>query len=245
LQRWVQTEEIEVAVGDFYTTHVRLDEEDCRAIREGLRSVLDTRRKEAMPAVAAAREQIEGLEQQRRRVARGLVDGSLPADLAREEQDRIRTELAAAQLLVSKAETKFADIEKPLLRALELVGQCDRLYTNGNSRVRRLCNQAFFRQLRIRDAEVAEGELAEPWRTLHDPVVMNQLRSAVNQETAEFSFSGSSFNNDYVAPPAGFEPAWYGLEVRCLILSATGAGQLCFPVWHYRCLVPISPDPSA
>jgi len=33
-----------------------------------------------------------------RRVARGLIDGSLPPDLAREEQDRIRMELDVAQL---------------------------------------------------------------------------------------------------------------------------------------------------
>ena len=96
-QRYVLASQIEVAVGDFYSRHVRLDEEDCRAIREGLRAVLEKRRKKAQPEVIAARSKFKELEQQRRRVARGLVDGSLPPDLAREEQDRIRTELDASK----------------------------------------------------------------------------------------------------------------------------------------------------
>ena len=207
LQRYVQTEEIEVAVGDFYATDVRLDEEDCRSIREGLREVIEARRKGALPNLTTARRQIEDLEHQRRRVARGLVDGSLPTDLAREEQDRIRTELAAAHKLVEAAEVSFGEIETPLLRALELVGRCDEVYATGNTRVRRLCNQAFFHQLRIKDVEVAEGDLVEPWRTFHDPMIRDYFRSVQSGGDREPVRSGKSLNNDFLAPPAGLEPA--------------------------------------
>jgi site-specific DNA recombinase len=204
-QRYVLASEIEVAVGDFYTTNVRLDEEDCRAIREGLRAFLEDRRKGAEPEATAARRQLKELEQQRRRVARGLVDGSLPPDLAREEQDRIRTELDVAERTIAASELGFAAIERPLLQALELVGQCDELYREGNSKVRRLSNQAFFEQLRLRDREVEEAELLEPWRSFHDTEVVEELRSASQNRQPALVGTGSS-NNDYLVRPGGLEP---------------------------------------
>ena len=209
IQRYVPTGEVEVAVGDFYREHVRLDEEDCRAIREGLRAVLEKRRKEARPEVNRAQRRIEELEQERRRIARGLVDGSLPPDLARDEQDRVRRELAAAERLVASAKVDFADIEKPLLQALELVNRCDRLYAEGNTRVRRLCNQAFFHQLRIIEREIATGDLQEPWRTLRDPDFRAFLDKALERQEPVLvpSVGEAGSNNDWWAPPAGFEPA--------------------------------------
>jgi site-specific DNA recombinase len=220
-QRYVLASEIEVAVGDFYSMSVRLDEEDCRAIREGLRAVLEKRRKKAAPEAAAARNQLKDLEQQRRRVARGLVDGSLPPDLAREEQDRIRTELDVAQRTIASAELGFAAIERPLLRALELVGQCDELYREGDSKVRRLSNQAFFRQLRLRDKEVEESELLEPWRSFHDTAVVSQLRSAAGNRQSALVGTESS-NNDYLVPPAGLEPAPPAPEAGALSAELRG-----------------------
>jgi site-specific DNA recombinase len=154
LQQYVLASQIESAVVDFYERSVRMDDEDCRAIREGLRTVLEDKRRTALSGSSKAKRQVEELEKQRRRVARGLVDGSLPPDLAREEQDRIRSELDVAERILKAAEVGFSTIEQPLLWALELVGKCDEVYRLGGSKVRRLSNQAFFGQLRVKEKDV-------------------------------------------------------------------------------------------
>ena len=220
-QRYVLASEIEVEVGDFYSRSVRLDEEDCRAIREGLRAVLESRRKQNEPEAAAARNRLKELEEQRRRVARGLVDGSLPADLAREEQDRIRSEMDITERTVTSSEVGFAAIERPLLQALELVGKCDVLYREGDSKVRRLSNQAFFRQLRLRDKEVEAADLLEPWRSLHDPEVVDELRSAAEEHQLALAGAESS-NNDFLVPQAGLEPAHTAPEADALSAELLG-----------------------
>jgi len=65
----------------------------------------------------------------------------------------------------------------------------------------------------------------------HGPRVRERCDDLVERSTSQRDVQGSRRGtvrrgNSLViglAPPAGFEPAWYGLEVRCLILSATGA----------------------
>jgi site-specific DNA recombinase len=118
--------------------------------------------------MAHARTRVVELDQERRRLGRGVVTGSIPDDLAREEQDRIRQELAQAQQVVATAEMIYARIEDTLSRALELVGWCDGVYRLGGPQVRRLSNQFFFDKLFIDEDDdgaprVAGAVLREPW----------------------------------------------------------------------------------
>jgi hypothetical protein len=72
-----------------------------------------------------ARTRVGELEQERRRLARGVVTGAIPEDLGREEQSRIATELKQAQRVLATAEMIYERIEDTLERALTLVGPCD------------------------------------------------------------------------------------------------------------------------
>src|SRR4051812_8332651 len=82
---------------------------------------LDTQRQQAEPEMVYARTRVTELEQERRRLARGVVTGAIPEDLAREEQDGINKELTSAQRILATSQVVHAKIEDTLTRALALV----------------------------------------------------------------------------------------------------------------------------
>lgn len=121
--------------------------------------------------VAWAKRRVKELAEERKRLARGVVTGAIPGDLAREEHDRIAHELEQAQKTLAAAEMIYGRIEETLSRALELVGRCDEVYRMGGPQVRRLSNQFFFDKLLIAEdtdegAQVVGAVLREPWATL-------------------------------------------------------------------------------
>lgn len=93
---------------------MRLPEEVQTDIREGLRAELDGQRTKAAPEMSWARKRVVELEHERRRLARGVVEGSIPGDLAREEQDRIKSELKDSERILATTELVYARIQDTL-----------------------------------------------------------------------------------------------------------------------------------
>ena len=202
-QRYIAASDVEDAVERFYKTNVRVTDEQTAVIRKRFETELERNRRLAGPEIAYARRRLDELEAERRRLAQGTIDGSIPADLAREQHERIRSELEGAQRLVEVSDAVFSNIERPLALALEVLARCDKIYAMGNHRVRRLLNQAMFSRLRILDGNGHDADLREPWATLRredsrpplrpETVVTNRIRDA-----------GS--NKVLLAAPTGFEP---------------------------------------
>ncbi|MPZ84864.1 MAG: hypothetical protein GEV28_32560 [Actinophytocola sp.] len=92
-QPYLIAEDVERAVERYYTT-IRLPEDLQDTIREGLREELTQQQRQAEPEITYARQRVGDLEQERRRLARGVVSGAIPEDLAREEQERITKDSA-------------------------------------------------------------------------------------------------------------------------------------------------------
>jgi hypothetical protein len=149
------------------------------------------------------------LEHERRRLARGGVDGSIPGDLAREEQERIATELEQAQKILTTAETIFSRIENTLNRALALLGRCDEVDRLGGPQVRRFANQCFFTKLFIARLDdipaVTSATLREPWTTLYAEDF--QRRMIHNTTNPNHDLLGRGSKMRPLVPPAGLEPA--------------------------------------
>ncbi len=210
---------MEQAVERYYST-VRLPEDVQQTIRDGLRAELEGQRAQAEPEIAYARTRVTELEQERRRLARGVVTGAIPEDLAREEQERISKELGQASRILATAEVIYAKIEDTLNRALTLVGRCDEVYRLGGPQVRRLSNQFFFEQvlLDVEDdaARVAGAVLREPWATLLAGDFQAQMASR-NTTNPDRDLDGRGSKMMSLVRPAGFEPATLGLEVLCSI----------------------------
>ena len=207
-QPYIAVETIEQAVENFYAT-VHMTDSLRQEIEAGLKAELERQRQQAGPEVAHARRRAKELADERRRLARGVIDGSIPGDLAREEHQRIDHEAAVAEQILTTAETVGGHIEDTLQRALDLNGHCERIYRSGGSRIRRLSNQFFFQKLLIDAGEVVAA--------VHTPV-WGILRSAEFQAAAQRSAKdpgtpsrGQGLKMIALAPPAGLEPA-----TRCL-----------------------------
>jgi site-specific DNA recombinase len=76
-QRYLPAADVEAAVERYYST-VRLPEDIGIAIRDGLRTELDKQHRQAEPEISWARTRVTQLEQERRRLARGVVTGAIP-----------------------------------------------------------------------------------------------------------------------------------------------------------------------
>jgi site-specific DNA recombinase len=113
------TDEIDVerAVERFYVT-VRLPDAAQEVIRAGLRAELDYQVRQAQPEISWAKRRVKELVEERKRLARGVVTGTIPGDLARDEHDRITDELEQTKKTLDAAQMIFARIEDTLIRAL-------------------------------------------------------------------------------------------------------------------------------
>ena len=238
---YIPVAEIEAAVERHYAT-VRIPDDVQDDIRQGLRAELDHQRDQAEPEIAHARRRVTELEEERRRLARGVVTGSIPEDLAREEQDRIRRELEAARRILATAEIIYAKIESTLNQALAFVGRVGDVYRLGGPKVRRLSNQFFFDQLLIAVDEddltpyVAGAVLREPWATLLARDFQAQMaRHNTPNPGQDLLVRGSK--DDSLVPPAGFEPATHGLGNRCLGDSSPVARWPSALTWALSLLV--------
>lgn len=200
--------DVEVAIERYYRT-ITLPEHVQDGIRVGLRAELDQQRQRAKPELTWAKTRVTDLEHERRRLARGVVDGSIPGDLAREEQERIATELEQAQKILTTAETIFSRIEDALNRALALLGRCDEVYRLGGPQVRRFANQGFFKKLLVGlqdDAPaVTSAIFLEPWATLYAEDF--QRRMIHNTTNPGHDLLGRGSKMRPLVPPAGLEPA--------------------------------------
>ncbi|MDX6283494.1 MAG: hypothetical protein QOH03_4565 [Kribbellaceae bacterium] len=92
-----------------------------------------------------------------------------------------------------------------------MLGRCDELYRLGGPEVRRLSNQFLFEKLEI-DVEddglarVTRADLREPFATIH--------RLTADTKNLGHLFDDRGSKDNYLVPPAGFEPATHGLGNR-------------------------------
>lgn len=126
---------------------------------------LEYQQRQAQPEISWAKKRVAELAEERKRLARGVVDGSVPGDLARDEHDRIAHELEQANQTLAAAQMVYTHIEDTLSRALALIGRCDEVYRMGGPQVRRLSNQFFFEKLLIAKDTEGSAHVAEPHST--------------------------------------------------------------------------------
>lgn len=99
---YLPVDTIEAAVEQFYS-HIQLEPERINALREQLLCELETERTQGVQQAQRQHARITTLEHQRRRLADCVLAGSIPDDIGREKQDRIRRELAKAHQLLNAA----------------------------------------------------------------------------------------------------------------------------------------------
>jgi site-specific DNA recombinase len=218
-QKYLPVEAVEAAIERYYAT-VRLPAGLDETIRTGLKVELDKQHARAQPELSAAARRVAELEAERKRLARGVVTGTIPGDLAREEHERIDQELDQARRVLDTSRLVYAHIEGTLTAALDLLARVDDVYRLGGPKTRRLANQCFFTKLLISDSgtdapEVVSATLAEPWATLIGDDF--RARMAHNTKNPDHDLSGRGSYMNTLVPPRGLEPPTHGLGNRCSI----------------------------
>jgi site-specific DNA recombinase len=199
--------DVETLVERHYGT-VQLSDESQDRIRQQLRQDLDREQLAAQPEMTRAQKRLAELEQERRRLASGVVTGSIPEDLAREEQERIQKELTQAQRVLATVTVSYGQIENTLNRALTLVGRAQEAYRLGGPQVRLLLNQSLFEQLYISvdedKGQVATATLREPWATMLEAGAA-PAGPAQTKKTLGRGRSGGCLKENYLVPSGRFE----------------------------------------
>ena len=196
---------------------IGLSEDLAHTNRTGLRAELDNQYRRSEPEIVWARRRAAELENERRRLSRGIVTGAIPEDLAIEEQLRIAAETKQANAVLHTAELVYSRIEDNLITALEYVGRAEAAYRRSGPIARRLSNQSIFKQVFLaRNSDghvyVASAILNEPWATLlAEDFAKRMAENTANPDQLSVGRGSNKFN---LVPPAGFEPATPGLGVR-------------------------------
>lgn len=180
-------------------------------------------------AEAAKRTQKELLGQQTRLMERskklldGHLDGTIPSDLYRPEQERINREMTAIGDRLNMLRTEFEALEQNLDDAMALTANCYDAYIRAPDALRRTFNQAFFTRILISRDESVEGELAEPFATIITTAKTNSGASPEGETPPAKGFYKVTCSKETdLVDLRGFEPLTSSMRTRRATNCATG-----------------------
>jgi site-specific DNA recombinase len=227
-QPYHRVDRLEDLVVRVYGT-LELSDERIARIREVMQARIAGLTQLSQDEIARARRTLARLLDEERKLLRKHYDDRISEELFEEEQARIRRERATAQETIDQLSADHASTLATLDVALKLAGDVQAGYAQAGPTVRRLLNQAFFEQLRVREDELMEPVLAQPFRQLLAEDLVEQLeiadrvwaglssssssaRGSGNERTPDLVLVGGSIS-DRMVELAGLEPAtsW----VRC------------------------------
>lgn len=200
-------------------------------VRDLLEEELEARRAEAERDNAIATSRIRHLTEQRRKLLEAHYAGAVPLDLLKSEQERIATELEAANQLLETSKIHFHTVETTLAESLTFLTDCHAVYAMARPQLRRRLNQAVFERFLVGEDGSTEAELTETFSALLAPdLVTTEGRPETTAVQARHrsrdwlagvpswlgrlwdtkeprpAFAGLGLNKVYLVPPTGFEP---------------------------------------
>ena len=230
---------LEDAVSRYYAT-VQLTEARRERIRQVIHSRFDGLIAVAEREIAHAEAALILLDRQERKLLERHYADRVSEHIYEEEQVRIRRERATAHKTLSDLSLSYETARLTLDAALQLTDDVEAAYRAANSTERRFFNQAFFERLEIREDEVVDATLAQPYRVLLDEEFIEALAawtpdeatptvSPGPQEVEEPVLVGAGVGNDRTPGVSqaegsirdkmvgreGLEPSTLGLRVPC------------------------------
>jgi hypothetical protein len=127
-------------------------------------------------------------------------DDRISEELSDEEQTRIRRERVAGEETIEHLSADYASTRATLDVALQLAGDGQAGYSQAGPTVRRLLNQAFFEQLRVREDDLAEPVLAEPFCQLLSEDLVDQVEVAESERAEAFRSGTGNGVRDHQTP---------------------------------------------
>lgn len=176
-RKYVRLDKIEPAIEDFYRS-LRLPADRAEVIRTGVMAELRSEREEAAQTKRRAEKRLKDAEEQRAKLLQAHYAGAVPLEMMKVEMDRLTRDLTEAQQAIADASGNVTNLEETLNLALEMAKDCANQYLVANPRIRRLINQGLFKKLYINeDGTVERFEMTEPFATLLDPELLEDLAS--------------------------------------------------------------------
>ena len=160
------------------------------------------------------------LQARERKLLDGHLDGAIPADLYKAEQQAITSMLAGIQGRLQNAHTQLEELEGNLKTALDLVENCYDAYLRAPNRVRRAFNQAFFERIKVGWDEDTSGDLAEPFQIIAERAARHQppevkSTEGENQVTLRPMDWAQGSREQLLVPLEGLEPPTLSLGRNC------------------------------
>jgi site-specific DNA recombinase len=164
---YFRVDRVEEAIERYYATVV-LSAEHRDLVRTTIRAQLEDASATNQRELKRCDRVLKGLDEQERKLLRTYYEDQVSPTLYAEEQARIQREREQIQVIKSRLQLDFEDVEHNLDLALSIVADAEKAYLRATPHLRRLMNQAIFARIEICNAETITGHLAEPLATLGD-----------------------------------------------------------------------------
>lgn len=199
---FLSTAEVEEAVTRAYGD-IELGQALSEEVREQLLGALKRSTAGLEQERSRQQKRVKQLDNERRRLVRAHLEGAIPVDLLKEEQDRIADELAQAQRQLNATDVDWDTVETNLTLALGLVSDCKQAYRRGGPQVRRRYNQAFWEAIFVDDDGVSYARLAQPF----SQVLPEEIKESVGETKNPDSHGGGrGFSKNDLVGATGLEP---------------------------------------
>lgn len=216
-------EAIEAAVERLYEV-IELSDAARATIADGLRRYLEVRQTEKEPQLAAAHTKLMELRAQERKLLDAHYADEISRELFSEEQQRIRRERIAAEVVHEQMNADFAEIAKTVEEAIDMTDRIQRAYLLGGDGAKRLFNQAIFESIAVDQEEISSAVLSEPFAILlgEDEIVVRARggveprprkkaarpeKSDFKKQTTDLLSKVGGLNFQRLVELAGLEPA--------------------------------------
>lgn len=198
--------DVEAAVEDCYR-NVEIPEHIVTALRELITAEFDRLHETSKLERGTYIQERNDLGDRRTKLLHAHLDGAVPLDLMKEEQDKIARRLAFLDAQINAGDIEYDQAKAHLDDCLQLAGDCHKLYMSIDDSLRRIANQAFFDKLYVQDDNHIDGQPGEPFNILFDPDVQQLAikRQRAVETGTQTDFVGG-LNNEHLVDPTGLEP---------------------------------------
>jgi site-specific DNA recombinase len=213
--RHMKVEEVERAI-ERYFVGVRLTKTQRQAVRREVRRYADALAQNAEKEADRHARRLQELQRQQQKLLHLHYEGKVDEDVVAADQERIGRERAEASKWADAAKLDRHEVIQALDEALKLLSDTQLHYEHATPHVRRLINQAIFKNLLILGDWVSGAEETE-WVVALRALAMSASRPETRQGAAKArkrgghenspAFGGCVSNENNLVRPAGFEPA--------------------------------------
>ena len=166
-QRYVSVAKVEKEIERFWRT-VHLPHVDLEALRADLMAKIDAELGGTSKQIPAQERRIAKLERERKKLLQAFYAEAISQDLLKEEQDRIRREIAQAEKVIADHSVNRDRAYQLLDDLLTLCDDPHALYLCADEPIKRLLNEAVAERFWVLDDQVHTAELVPAFRAVQD-----------------------------------------------------------------------------